>query len=95
MATALKRISISLPDDVAEAVEALAQVQGIPQSRVVVAILAEFSPMMHSLAKFHRQIKEGEKAAAKQTIQHMLGDAMADLMSEQLELAPAKKGEKK
>jgi len=89
-----KRITISLPDDVATAVENLATIQGVPQSKVVVSILTEFAPTMHGLAKIHKQLQEGEKAAAKQTVQHMLGDAMAELLGEQMELAPPKKGRK-
>jgi len=94
MTTTLKRVTISLPDDVAAAVEALATVQGVPQTKIIVSVLTEFAPTMHGLAKIHKQLQEGEKAAAKQTIQHMLGDAMAELLNEQLELAPATKSRK-
>lgn len=95
MATELRRITISMPDDVAVAVEALANAQGVPQSKAVVSVLAEFAPSMLSLAKFMEQMKAGQKSAAKQTIQHMMGDAMAELLSEQMELVPAKKAGKK
>lgn len=94
MATTLKRVTISLPDDVAEAIETLAKVQGVPQTKIIIQVLSEFAPTMHGLAKIHKQLQEGEKAAAKQTIQHMLGDAMAELLTEQMELAPAKKAKK-
>jgi len=40
-------------------------------------------------------MKSGHKAAAKQTIQHMMGDSMAELMREQIDLYPAKKAGKK
>ena len=95
MATTQKRLTISLPDEVAEAVEALSKAQGIPQSKVITGTLLEFAPTMRSLATFMEQMKAGQKSAAKQTIQHMLGDQMAELMREQMELAPAKKGSKK
>jgi len=95
MTTTLKRVTISLPDDVAEAIEALAAAQGIPQTKVIVSVLSEFAPTMYGLAKIHKQLQEGEKAAAKQTIQHMLGDSMAELLTEQMQLAPAKKAGKK
>jgi len=94
MATALKRISISLPDEVAEAVEALSKAQCIPQSKAIVYVLLEFAPTMKSLAVFMEQMKAGQKSAAKQTIQHMLGDQMAELMHDQMELAPPTKSRK-
>lgn len=95
MATLLKRVTISLPDNVAEAVLALAQVQGVPQSKVIVEVLKEFAPAMLAIAKVHKQMKAGEKEAAKQTVQHLLGDSMAELLREQMELAPTKKAVKK
>jgi len=95
MATELKRVTISMPDDVAEAVLSLSQVQGVPQSKVIVEVLKEFAPAMLAISKIHKQMKAGEKEAAKQTIQHLMGDAMADLMREQMDLAPAKKAGKK
>lgn len=95
MVTTLKRLTISLPDDVAEAVGALAKAQGVPQSKAIVTTLQEFAPTMLSLAKFMEQVKSGQKTAAKETIRHMMGDAMAELMREQMELVPAKKTGKK
>lgn len=93
--TGYKRLTISLPDEVAEAVEALSKAQGIPQSKVITGTLLEFAPTMRSLAVFMEQMKAGQKSAAKQTIQHMLGDQMAELMREQMELVPTKKAGKK
>lgn len=95
MATELKRITISMPDEVAAAVEALAQAQGVPQSKAVISVLVEFAPAMLSLAKFMDQMKAGQKSAAKETIRHLMGDSMAELMREQMDLVPAKKAGKK
>jgi metal-responsive CopG/Arc/MetJ family transcriptional regulator len=95
MATELKRITISMPDEVASAVEALAQAQGVPQSKAVISVLVEFAPAMLSLAKFMDQMKAGQKSAAKETIRHLMGDSMAELMREQMDLVPAKKAGKK
>lgn len=95
MATTLKRLTISLPDDVAEAVEALSKAQGIPQSKAIISTLQEFAPTMLALAKFMEQMKAGQKSAAKETIRHMMGDQMAELMREQIDLVPAKKAGKK
>lgn len=95
MATELKRITISMPDEVVAAVEALAQAQGVPQSKAVISVLVEFAPAMLSLAKFMDQMKAGQKSAAKETIRHLMGDSMAELMREQMDLVPAKKAGKK
>lgn len=80
MASGYRRITISLPPEVDAAILALATVQGMPQAKIVQDVLIEFAPTMVHLAKLHQQIKEGKKIDAKQTVQHMLGDAMASLM---------------
>ncbi len=95
MATTLKRLTISLPDDVAEAVDALSKAQGIPQSKAIISTLQEFAPSMLALAKFMEQMKAGQKTAAKETIRHLMGDSIAELMREQMDLVPAKKAGKK
>ncbi len=95
MSTLLKRVTISLPDDVAEAVSALADVRGSPQSKIIVEVLKEFAPTMLALAKIQKQMEAGEKQAAKQTIQHLFGDGMASLLGEQMELTTTKKAVKK
>jgi hypothetical protein len=90
-----KRLTISIPDDVAEAVEALAKAQGTPQSKAITSVLQEFAPSMLALAKFMEQMKAGQKTAAKETIRHLMGDSIAQLMREQMELVPPKKTGKK
>jgi len=95
MASGYRRITISLPPEVDSAILALAKVQGIPQAKIVQDVLIEFAPTMVHLVKLHQQIQEGKKVDAKQTIQHMFGDAMAELLTEQMQLAPAKKAGKK
>ncbi len=84
MTTNLKRLTISLPDDIAEAVTTLAKVQGTPQTKVIIDVLREFTPTIIATAKIYKQIKAGEKDAAKQTIQHLLGDAMASLLEPEI-----------
>jgi len=84
MASGYRRITISLPPEVDAAILALAKVQGMPQAKVVQDVLVEFAPTMVHLAKLHQQIQEGKKVDAKQTIHHMLGDAMASLMEPQI-----------
>jgi predicted transcriptional regulator len=83
MVTSLKRITISLPDTVAEAVEALAKAQGRPQSKVIVSALEDFAPSMIHLAQYVEQMKAGQKEDAQKTVRHLVGDAMASLMLDQ------------
>ena len=84
MASGYRRITISLPPEVDAALVALAKVQGLPQAKIVTDVLIEFAPTMVHLAKLHQQIKDGKKIDAKQTVQHMLGDAMASLLEPEI-----------
>ena len=91
MTTKNRRITISLPPEVDTALAALATAEDRPQAKVVTDILIEFAPQMLSMAKLHTQVKAGQTADAKRTIQHMLGDQMASLLAEQSEMFRAKK----
>lgn len=84
MATKHRRITISLPPEVDAAILALAEAEGKPQAKIVTDILIGFAPTMIQIAKFHQQIKEGKKIDAKQTVQHMFGDAMASLLAPEI-----------
>ena len=84
MASGYRRITISLPPEVDAAIVSLANAQGIPQAKIVQDVLIEFAPTLVHLAKLHQQIKEGKKVDAKQTVQHMLGDAMASLLEPEI-----------
>jgi multisubunit Na+/H+ antiporter MnhC subunit len=84
MATKHRRITISLPPEVDAAILALAEAEGKPQAKIVTDVLIEFAPTMVHLSKFHQQIKDGKKIDAKQTVQHMLGDAIASLMEPEI-----------
>jgi multisubunit Na+/H+ antiporter MnhC subunit len=84
MASNYRRITISLPPDVDAAIIAFAEAQGKPQAKIVTDVLIEFAPTMVHLTALFRQIKEGKKIDAKQTIQHMLGDAMASLLEPEI-----------
>lgn len=84
MASGYRRITISLPPEVDAAILALAKVQGMPQAKIVQDVLIEFAPTMVHLAKLHQQIQEGKKIDAKETVRHMLGDAMASLLEPEI-----------
>lgn len=91
MTTKNRRITISLPPEVDAALLAMAQAEGRPQAKVVTEILTEFAPNMLSMAKLHEQIKAGKKQDAKRTIQHMMGDQLAELIAEQTDFFKGKK----
>jgi hypothetical protein len=84
MTTNFRRITISLPPAVDETVREFAELQGIPQSKVVTDLLVEYEPTLRSLIKVHRHIKAGQTKDAKRILQHTFGDMMAGLMHEHL-----------
>lgn len=77
------RMALTLPDDVRDAVSDLADAMDKPASKVVTDLLQEMVPQLQGLAKIVRASKAGNKAAAKRALQHMMGDAMAEVMSTQ------------
>lgn len=91
MTTKMHRLTISLPDEVMIAVQAMAESEQLPMSKVIISILKEFAPSMLQIAKFQRQIKEGKTSEAKRTMQHLYGDQFANMMSEQIDLIKPKK----
>lgn len=78
-----KRMALTLPDPVSEALSTLAAAVGKPVATVAVELLTEMAPQMLDLAKIARAQKAGNQAAAKRAVQHMLGDALAEVMSTQ------------
>lgn len=81
------RIALTVPDDLRDALQQLAEAADKPVSTVIVGLLTEMQPQLIDLAKVLRAAKSGKKAAAKRALQHMVGNAMA----EQLELMHGKK----
>lgn len=91
MTTKMHRLTVSLPDHVLKAVQAMAEQEERPYSKVIVSILSEFAPTMLELAKFQKQMKAGQKAQATKTMQHLYGDQFANMMREQMDLVKSKK----
>ena len=83
MPSRLPRMALTLPQEVSDAVHDLADALGKPASKVVTELLQEMVPQLQGLAKIARAGREGNKAAAKRALTHMMGDAMADLMTHQ------------
>lgn len=81
MPTRKPRMALTLSESVNAAVHDLADAMGKPASKVVTELLEEMVPQLESLAKIARAAKSGNKAAAKKALQHMVGDAMADVLT--------------
>ncbi len=84
MTTNLRRITIALPPEVDQAIRDYAEAYDVPHSKVVIAFLSEFAPIMSNLAKTQNQIKAGRLQEAKRTLQHTFGDAMAGLIHDHI-----------
>jgi hypothetical protein len=96
MPTAKPRIAIILPDSTREAFVALAEAQDRPLATVIADLLHEMEPQIISLAKLTEHAKAGRTGQMKQALRHMLGDAMAEVMTaSQPELFTAKKAKRK
>lgn len=83
MPTVQRRMALTLPPDVEAAVFDLADALGKPASKVVTELLQECIPQLQGLAQLTRAAKAGNRAAVKQTLQHMVGDAAAALLTAQ------------
>lgn len=84
MTTKMRRIQVCLPDSLSEALADLADAEKKPISKVMVGLLSEMEPQIRDLAKYARSVKSGKMDEAKQALIHMLGNGMAELLSEGL-----------
>lgn len=89
MPTTKPRLYVTLPDDLRDDLQALAAVQEKPISTTVVDLLRELQPQIQGLAKLIGHAKAGNRAAAKKTLAHMVGDTLADVLQQQMELHTA------
>lgn len=80
------RVALILEDELLFAIAELADAQEKPITTTIVELLKEIQPQIEGLAKLIRHAKEGNKAAAKRALTHMVGDSLADVLSRQLEL---------
>jgi predicted DNA-binding protein len=76
-------MALSLPDDVRDALDDLADATEKPASTLVSELLQEMLPQLEGMAKVARALKAGKHSAAKTAMRHMLGDTLAHLMIEQ------------
>ena len=95
MPTIQRRMALTLPPDVEAAVFDLADALGKPASKVVTELLQECIPQLEGLAKMARFAKAGNRAAVNQTLQHMIGNTAAALITSQQDDLFSKKKAKK
>jgi hypothetical protein len=67
----------------AAALADLADAEKKPISKVMVAMLSEMEPQIRDLATYARSVKAGKMDEAKQALVHMLGNSMAELLTEE------------
>jgi hypothetical protein len=88
-------MALTLPDDLSAALGELSEALEKPAATIATELLVEMIPQLIGIAKVARATKAGNKAAAKQAMRHMMGDAMAEIITaQQPELFPAKRGRK-
>lgn len=85
-----RRMALTLDPAARAALDDMAEATGRPASTVAAELLLEMAPQLHDAAKVIRLSKSGKTAAAKRALVHMLGDGMAQVLSEQLPLPGTK-----
>lgn len=85
-----RRMAMTLPPETEAALWDLADAVGKPAATVAAELLTEMADQLHDLAKLTRFAQAGKGAAAKRTLRHMMGNAMAEVMAEQLPLPGTK-----
>jgi DNA-binding GntR family transcriptional regulator len=82
MPTLKPRLALTLPPETRAAVRDLADASGKAESTVVSELLAEMVPQLHDLAKLLRAAKSGKKSAAQAALRDLMGNAMAELVTD-------------
>jgi len=79
------RVALTLTGEPLAACRDLAAAMDKPVATVIAEWLAELAPSMRDVAKIARQVRAGKHSAAKRTLQHMLGNAAAELVTQRNE----------
>lgn len=72
------RVALTLPDDLNAVFERIAELQGVPKTKVILELLTAYQPILEETLKALEKIandKENSKAIAKEFAQTMLLDA--------------------
>ena len=59
------RLNLTLPDSLNDVINDLAELQGIPKTRVITEILLEIEPMLKQTAEALKAVKENKEDALK------------------------------
>lgn len=78
--TKLRRITISLPEDLDTALSALSKAQKKPIAKLITETLAEFSPTFHHMAELIIQVNSGHLEEAKKAAKGYIADAMVTVL---------------
>jgi hypothetical protein len=89
------RVALTVPDDLMGILRDLGEVTEKPVATLIVELLGEMREQLVGITKFAKAAKAGNKAAAKRALVHAVGDSMASLMAEQMELPAVKKPKRK
>jgi predicted DNA-binding protein len=76
-------MALTLPPELETALNDLSDAMGRPAASLATELLTEMVPQIEGLAKIARASKAGNKAAAKRALVHMVGDSMAELLTQQ------------
>lgn len=79
MSTNLRRITISLPPDLDDALKALAKAQNKPQARLIIETLNEFVPTFKHMVIIMEQANSGHIIEAKRAAKEFIGEALLNL----------------
>lgn len=59
------RLNLTLPDSLNEVISELAELQGIPKTRIITEILLEVEPMLKQMSEALTAVKENKQDAVK------------------------------
>lgn len=75
------RIALTVPDDLMLTLKRLADLQSVPVTSLIVTTLTEMKPQLEGVIKILEAAKSGNLEAQQTALRHMIGDALADLLS--------------
>jgi hypothetical protein len=90
MPSSKPRLILTVPDPLMADLRALAAASEKPVATVTLDLLRELQPQIQDLAKLIGHAKAGRTQAAKKALRHMMGNAMAQILAEQLPLKGVK-----
>lgn len=76
------RIALTIPADLRASIADFAAASGVRPATAIVDLLREMEPQLKHITKIVRLAKAGQSKAAKQALVHMVGDSMAEIISE-------------